>query len=177
MSGRISKAERTGGKDWPEGYKKLANKIYHQTKLCVPESLRLEYSAMLHEASSHAGTSRLANKLGSRAIVSNTQKLAAAVVQHCQECQAMVWPNQKRQGEMGPQPMAKRPFQSIASDIFKLGTIEDDVEGKVDGVLLTTANQLAIWRHSQSSKRDSLPKRLEQSSADVPCGARSVHQR
>ena len=39
---------------------------------------------------------------------------------------------------MGPQPMADRPFQSIASDTFKLGTIEDSVEGKVDGVLLTT---------------------------------------
>ena len=38
---------------------------------------------------------------------------------------------------MGPQPMADRPFESIASDIFKLGTIVDDVEGKVDGVLLT----------------------------------------
>ena len=34
--------------------------------------------------------------------------------------------------------MADRPFESIASDIFKLGTIVDDVEGKVDGVLLTT---------------------------------------
>ena len=80
----------------------------------------------------------MAKELGSRAIVSNTQKLAASVVQHCQECQATAWPNQKRQGEMGPQPMADRPFESIASDIFKLGMIVDDVEGKVDGVLLTT---------------------------------------
>ena len=32
LAGRISKAERTGGKDWPEGYRKLADKIYHQTK-------------------------------------------------------------------------------------------------------------------------------------------------
>ena len=39
---------------------------------------------------------------------------------------------------MGPQPMGNRPFKSIASDILKLGTIVDDVEGKVDGVLLTT---------------------------------------
>ena len=39
---------------------------------------------------------------------------------------------------MGPQPMADRPSESIASDIFKLRTIVDDVEGKVDGVLLTT---------------------------------------
>ena len=46
MSTRISKAERTGGRDWPEGYRKLADKIYHHTKLCVPESLELEYSVM-----------------------------------------------------------------------------------------------------------------------------------
>ena len=96
MSGRISKAEPTGGKDWPEGYRKLSGKIYHQTKLCVPESLELEYAVMVHEASGHARTTRLAKELGSRAIVSNTQKLAASVVQHCQECQATEWLNQKK---------------------------------------------------------------------------------
>ena len=104
MSGRISKAERTGGKDWPEGYRKLADKIYNQTKLCVPESPELEYSVMVHEASGHARTSRLAKELGSRANVSNTQKLAASVVQHCQECQATAWPNQKRQAKWDHNP-------------------------------------------------------------------------
>ena len=64
---------------------------------------------------------------------------------------------------MGPQPMADRPFESIASDIFKLGTIVDEVEGKVDGVLLTTCR---LMGHISAFPI-----------LDVPCGARLAHQR
>ena len=48
----------------------------------------------------------------------------------------MAQPEETRRN--GTTTLADRPFESIASDIFKLGTIVDEVEEKVDGVLLTT---------------------------------------
>ena len=137
MAKRIVKAEQSG-QDWPEGYRKLEDKLYYNGKLCFPECLEVEYAVAVHESAAHVRVQRLAKELYRRAHVSSAQQVAKTVVQHCQECQANAWPNQPRQGEMGPQPVPDRPFDSIATDIFKLGMVDDPVEGKVDGVLLTT---------------------------------------
>ena len=131
--------------DWPTGFQLRGHRrqfLYHDHRICVPESLAAPLLNDLHHTLGHVGVDKLVKSASLRFDIPGLHQHAINVRRGCQLCQAVARPNWDLKGRWTSTPVPPRLGACISMDIVSLS------ESKTpDGHLVDSA-LVVIDRHS-----------------------------
>ena len=116
-----------GNSDWPEGYKVLEGKLYHQERLCVPTGLIWEVLRTHHDWVAHVGNDRLLPEILRRYELPagyDIRGLLAEIRRSCLVCQACDRPNWSMKRPIAMTPIPDRFMASVCLDVFHMPRVD-----------------------------------------------------
>ena len=116
-------ATQDASQEWPEGYKLLKQKLYHNEKLCVPYLRAVAVLEAHHVWNAHQGSERLQRDIEMSyefPTMVDLKRTLANIRQSCMVCQACHATNKPSSGPIVMTVIPPRVMASVCLDLFSM---------------------------------------------------------